>query len=156
MSSQNLSTFNKNDIGDCSHLKVGIVWSKWNSDITDNLYDGAYSTLIKLGVNKENIISYKVPGSFELVYAANNMSRKDVDAIICLGCVIRGETSHFDYICNSVSNGIMNLNIELDIPVIFGVLTDNTKQQSIDRSGGKLGNKGVEAAVTAVQMALLK
>ena len=84
------------------------------------------------------------------------MSSKDVDAIICLGCVIRGETSHFDYICNSVSNGIMNLNIELDVPVIFGVLTDNTKQQSIDRSGGKLGNKGVEAAVTAVQMALLK
>ena len=84
------------------------------------------------------------------------MSKKNVDVIICLGCVIRGETSHFDYICNSVSNGIMNLNIELDIPVIFGVLTDNTKQQSIDRSGGKLGNKGVEAAVTAVQMALLK
>ena len=156
MSSQNLSTFNKNDIGDCSHLKVGIVCSKWNSDITDNLYDGAYSTLIKLGVNKENIISYKVPGSFELVYGAYKMSKKNVDVIICLGCVIRGETSHFDYICNSVSNGIMNLNIELDIPVIFGVLTDNTKQQSIDRSGGKLGNKGVEAAVTAVQMALLK
>ena len=94
--------------------------------------------------------------SFELVYGANKMSNKNVDAIICLGCVIRGETSHFDYICNSVSNGIMNLNIELDIPVIFGVLTDNTKQQSLDRSGGKLGNKGIEAAVTAVQMAILK
>ena len=156
MSSQNLSNFNKNDIGDCSHLKIGIVYSNWNSDITDNLYDGAFSTLIELGVNKENITSFKVPGSFELVHGANKMSKKNVDAIICLGCVIRGETSHFDYICNSVSNGIMNLNIELDIPVIFGVLTDNTKQQSIDRSGGKLGNKGVEAAVTAVQMALLK
>ena len=156
MSSQNLSTFNKNDIGDCSHLKIGIVYSKWNSDITDNLYDGAFSTLIDLGINKKNIYSFKVPGSFELVYGALKMSKKNVDAIICLGCVIRGETSHFDYICNSVSNGIMNLNIELDIPIIFGVLTDNTKQQSIDRSGGKLGNKGVEAAVTAVQMALLK
>ena len=156
MSSQNLSNFNKNDIGDCSHLKIGIVYSNWNSDITDNLYDGAFSTLIELGINKENITSFKVPGSFELVHGANKMSKKNVDAIICLGCVIRGETSHFDYICNSVSNGIMNLNIKLDIPVIFGVLTDNTKQQSIDRSGGKLGNKGIEAAVTAVQMALLK
>ena len=156
MSSQNLSTFNKNDIGDCSHLKIGIVYSKWNSDITDNLYDGAFSTLIDLGINKKNISSFKVPGSFELVYGALKMSKKNVDEIICLGCVIRGETSHFDYICNSVSNGIMNLNIELDIPIIFGVLTDNTKQQSIDRSGGKLGNKGVEAAITAVQMALLK
>ena len=156
MSSQNLSTFNKNDIGDCSHLKIGIVYSNWNSDITNNLYHGAFSTLIELGINKENITSFKVPGSFELIYAANKMSKKNVDAIICLGCVIRGETSHFDYICNSVSNGIMNLNIELDIPVIFGVLTDNTKQQSIDRSGGRLGNKGIEAAVTAVQMALLK
>ena len=156
MSSQNLSNLNKNDIGDCSHLKIGIVYSSWNSDITDKLYDGAFSTLIELGVNKENITSFKVPGSFELVYAANKISKKYIDVIICLGCIIRGETSHFDYICNSVSNGIMNLNIELDIPVIFGVLTDNTKQQSIDRSGGKLGNKGIEAAVTAVQMALLK
>ena len=156
MSSKNLSNFNKSDIGDCSHLKIGIVYSSWNSDITDNLYDGAFTTLIELGINKENITSFKVPGSFELVYGANKMSNKNVDAIICLGCVIRGETSHFDYICNSVSNGIMNLNIELDIPVIFGVLTDNTKQQSLDRSGGKLGNKGIEAAVTAVQMALLK
>ena len=156
MSSQNLSNFNKNDIGDCSHLKIGIVYSNWNSDITDNLYDGAFSTLIELGVNKENITSFKVPGSFELVHGANKMSKKNVDAIICLGCVIRGETSHFDYICNSVSNGIMNLNIELDIPVIFGVLTDNTKQQSLERSGGRLGNKGIEAAVTSVQMALLK
>ena len=118
MSSQNLSTFNKNNIGDCSHLKVGIVCSKWNSDITDNLYDGAISTLIKLGVKKENITSFKVPGSFELIYGANKMSKKNVDVIICLGCVIRGETSHFDYICNSVSNGIMNLNIELDVRIL--------------------------------------
>ena len=156
MSSQNLSNFNKIDIGDCSHLKIGIVYSSWNSEITDNLYDGAFTTLIELGINKENITSFKVPGSFELVYGANKMSNKNVDAIVCLGCVIRGETSHFDYICNSVSNGIMNLNIELDIPVIFGVLTDNTKQQSLDRSGGRLGNKGIEAAVTSVQMALVK
>ena len=156
MSSQNLSSFNKNKIGDCSHLNIGIVCSNWNSDITDNLYDGAFSTLIDLGVSKINITSFKVPGSFELVYGAKMMSKKNIDAIICLGCVIRGETSHFDYICNSVSNGIMKLNTELDIPVIFGVLTDESKQQSIDRSGGKLGNKGIEAAITAVQMALLK
>ena len=156
MSSQNLSFFDKSDIGDCSHLNVGIVCSKWNSDITENLYDGAFSTLMELGINKNNIISIKVPGTFELVYGANKMSKKNVDVIICLGCVIRGETSHFDYICNSASNGIMNLNIILDIPVIFGVLTDDTKQQSIERSGGKLGNKGIEAAVTAVYMALLK
>tara|TARA_B100000575_G_scaffold260460_1_gene233460 strand:+ start:741 stop:1211 length:471 start_codon:yes stop_codon:yes gene_type:complete len=156
MSSHNLSSFKKNDIGDCCHLKIGIVCSNWNSDITHNLYEGALSTLIDLGVNKENITSLKVPGSFELVYGAKKISKKNIDVIICLGCVIRGETSHFDYICNSVSNGIINLNIELDVPVIFGVLTDETKQQSIDRSGGKLGNKGIEAAVTAVQMALLK
>ena len=156
MSSQNLSAFNKNNIGDCGHLKVGIVCSKWNNEITDNLYDGAISTLIELGINKENITSFKVPGSFELVYGAKKLSKKNVDVIICLGCVIKGETSHFDYICSSVSNGIMNLNIELDVPVIFGILTDHNKQQSIDRSGGKLGNKGIEAAVTAVQMALLK
>ena len=109
MSSQNLSAFNKNNIGDCSHLKVGIVCSKWNNEITDNLYDGAISTLIELGINKENITSFKVPGSFELVYGAKKLSKKNVDVIICLGCVIKGETSHFDYICSSVSNGIMNL-----------------------------------------------
>ena len=117
MSSQNLSTFNKNDIGDCSHLKVGIVCSKWNSDITDNLYDGAYSTLIKLGVNKENIISYKVPGSFEIVYAANKMSSKDVDAIICLGCVIRGETSHYNIVSNNSAKALIDLAINNTIPI---------------------------------------
>ena len=156
MSSQNLSNFNKNDIGDCSHLKIGIVYSNWNSDITDNLYDGAFSTLIELGINKENITSFKVPGSFELVHGANKMSQKNVDAIICLGCVIRGETSHFDYICSSVSQGIMQLNLTSSMPIIFCILTDHNKQQSIDRSGGKYGNKGVECAYAALQMLSIK
>ena len=156
MSSQNLSFYNKNDIGDCSHLKIGIVYSMWNSEITKNLYDGALSTLLDLNVKKDKIKTYQVPGSFELIHGAKKLSYKGVDAIICLGCIIKGETNHFDYICNAVSNGIMNLNIQLDIPVIFGVLTDNFKQQSIDRSGGKLGNKGIEAAITALKMALLK
>lgn len=156
MSSANFSNYNKEDIGDCKHLKIGIIHSKWNSKITDNLFAGAYSTLIDLGVVKKNITTYEVPGSFELVHGAKKMSKNNVDVIICIGCVIKGETSHFDYICSSVSNGIINLNIHLNVPVIFGVLTDNTIQQSIDRSGGKLGNKGIEAAVTAVKMALLK
>ena len=107
-------------------------------------------------MKKKNITTYEVPGSFELVHGAKKMSKNNVNVIICIGCVIKGETSHFDYICSSVSNGIINLNIHLNVPVIFGVLTDNTIQQSIDRSGGKLGNKGIEAAVTAVKMALLK
>ena len=156
MSSKNLSIYNKEKIGDCSHLKVGIVCSDWNSDITNNLFEGAYSTLIDFNVNEKNIVFFNVPGSFELVYGAKKMSKKDVDVVICLGCVIKGETSHFDHICSSVSNGIMSLNIELDIPIIFGVLTDNNKQQSVDRSGGKFGNKGTEAAITALKMALLK
>lgn len=152
---KDLSYYNKEDIPNAKELSFGIVVSKWNSEITDKLYEGALNTLIKCGATKDNIISYEVPGSYELVFGAKTIAKKNIDAIICLGSVIQGETKHFDYICHSVANGIKDLNIKLDIPVIFGVLTDNTMQQAIDRSGGKNGNKGIEAAITAIKMAVL-
>ena len=149
----NLSDYNKDTLPNVSNLKFGIVVSQWNKEITDGLYKGAYSTLIDCGVFGENIKKLEVPGSFELIFGAKILSRKDIDAIICLGSVIQGETKHFDYVCQAVSNGIKDLNISLDIPVIFGVLTDNTMDQAINRSGGKHGNKGIEAAITAIKMA---
>ena len=152
---KDLSYYNKEDVPNAKELSFGIVVSKWNSEITDKLYVGALNTLIECGAKKDNIISYEVPGSYELVFGAKTMAKKNIDAIICLGSVIQGETKHFDYICHSVANGIKDLNIKLDIPVVFGVLTDNTMQQAIDRSGGKNGNKGVEAAITAIKMAVL-
>jgi 6,7-dimethyl-8-ribityllumazine synthase len=133
-------------------MKIGIVVSQWNNKITDGLYNGAFTTLIESGVLENNIEKIEVPGSFELIFGAKLLSRKDVDAIICLGSVIQGETKHFDYVCQAVSNGVKDLNISLNIPVIFGVLTDNTMEQAVNRSGGKHGNKGVEAAVTAINM----
>jgi len=148
----NLSDFNKDSLPDSSNMKIGIVVPKWNNKITDGLYNGAFTTLIESGVLENNIKKLEVPGSFELIFGAKVLSRKDVDAIICLGSVIQGETKHFDYVCQAVSNGIKDLNISLNIPVIFGVLTDNTMQQAVNRSGGKHGNKGVEAAVTAIKM----
>ena len=148
----NLSDFNKDSLPNSSNMKIGIVVSKWNNKITDGLYNGAFTTLIESGVSENNIEKIEVPGSFELIFGAKLLSRKDVDAIICLGSVIQGETKHFDYVCQAVSNGIKDLNISLDIPVIFGVLTDNTMEQALNRSGGKHGNKGVEAAVTAIKM----
>ena len=148
----NLSNFNKDSLPDSSNMKIGIVVSQWNNKITDGLYNGAYSTLIESGISENNIEKIEVPGSFELIFGAKILCRKDVDAIICLGSVIKGETKHFDYVCQAVSNGIKDLNISLDIPVIFGVLTDNTMEQAVYRSGGKHGNKGVEAAVTAIKM----
>ena len=148
----NLSDFNKDSLPDSSNMKIGIVVSQWNNKITDGLYNGAYTTLIESGISENNIEKIEVPGSFELIFGAKILCRKDVDAIICLGSVIKGETKHFDYVCQAVSNGIKDLNISLDIPVIFGVLTDNTMEQAVNRSGGKHGNKGVEAAVTAIKM----
>jgi len=151
----NLSDYNKESLPDVSGLRFGIVVSQWNKNITDGLYKGAHSTLIDCGVLEENIKKLEVPGSFELIFGAKILSRKDIDAIICLGSVIQGETKHFDYVCQAVSNGIKDLNISLEIPVIFGVLTDNTMEQAVNRSGGKHGNKGVEAAITAIKMAYL-
>tara|TARA_Y100000813_G_scaffold170151_1_gene132889 strand:+ start:171 stop:653 length:483 start_codon:yes stop_codon:yes gene_type:complete len=149
----NLSDYKKDTLPNVSNLKFGIVVSQWNKEITDGLFNGAYSTLIDCGVLEENIKKLEVPGSFELIFGTKILSKKNVDAIICLGSVIKGQTKHFDYVCQGVTNGIKDLNISLGIPVIFGVLTDNTMDQAINRSGGKHGNKGVEAAITAIKMA---
>ena len=151
----NLSDYDKSNLPNVSKMRFGIVVSQWNDDITDGLYKGAYNTLLDCGVSKDNIIKLEVPGSFELIYGTKILYKRNCDAIICLGSVIQGETKHFDYVCQGVTNGIKDLNIALDIPVIFGVLTDNTKEQAINRSGGIHGNKGVEAAITAIKMAHL-
>ena len=145
----------KSNLPNVSKMRFGIVVSQWNDYITDGLYKGAYNTLLDCGVSKDNIIKLEVPGSFELIYGTKILYKRNCDAIICLGSVIKGETKHFDYVCQGVTNGIKDLNIALDIPVIFGVLTDNTIEQAINRSGGIHGNKGVEAAVTAINMAHL-
>ena len=139
-----------------SNLKIGIVVSEWNSDITNNLLSGTVKELIRNGLNEKNISVNWVPGSFELIYGCKHMLKKNFNAIIAIGCVIKGDTDHYEYICSSVSNGIMQLNIESDIPVIFCVLTDHNKDQSHERSGGKHGNKGSEAAIAAIKMASFK
>ena len=151
----NLSDYNMEEVPSSEGMRFAIIVSEWNNHITENLYIGAEKTLIKLGTKQNDIVRIDVPGSFELVFGAKIASKYNYDAIICLGSVIKGETDHFDYICNAVSLGIKDLNVHGDVPVIFGVLTDNNEQQSIDRSGGKHGNKGVEAAITAIKMAVL-
>ena len=130
----NLSDYKKDTLPNVSNLKFGIVVSQWNKEITDGLFNGAYSTLIDCGVLEENIKKLEVPGSFELIFGTKILSKKNVDAIICLGSVIKGQTKHFDYVCQGVTNGIKDLNISLGIPVIFGVLTDNTMDQAINLS----------------------
>jgi len=150
----NLSEYVPCDVPDVSEMSFGIVVSEWNSDITNNLKDGAYNTLIHHGAKPENIVVAYVPGSFELVYGAKRLAKSiQPNAIIGLGCVIRGETPHFNYICSGVTQGFANLNCQGEIPFIFGLLTNDTMQQAIDRAGGIHGNKGVEAAVTAIKMA---
>ncbi|RXJ50683.1 6,7-dimethyl-8-ribityllumazine synthase [Gelidibacter gilvus] len=153
---QNLSDYDKNTIPNAKDFRFGIVVSEWNNNITDNLHKGALDTLVGHGVLAENIISWHVPGSYELIYGSKKMQDQKVDAVIAIGCVIQGETKHFDFVCEAVSLGIKDLNVLHDTPVIFCVLTDNNMQQSIDRSGGKHGNKGVEAAVVAIKMAALR
>ena len=151
----NLSLFNKEEIPNAGIMRFGIVVANWNEEVTNGLLQGAKQTLLECGALESNIIIMEVPGSFELVYGAKIMAKKKVDAIICLGSIIQGKTKHFDFVCNAVSLGVKDLNISLNIPVIFGVLTDNTLQQAKNRSGGKHGNKGVEAAITAIKMACL-
>ena len=151
----NLSDYNIEEVPSSEGMRFAIIVSEWNNHITENLYIGAEKTLIKLGTKQNDIVRIDVPGSFELVFGAKIASKYNYDAIICLGSVIKGETDHFDYICNAVSLGVKDLNVHGDVPVIFGVLTDNNEQQSIDRSGGKHGNKGIEAAITAIKMAVL-
>lgn len=150
---KNLSDFTTDNLPDVSGKTFAIVVSEWNTDVTHALYTGAYDTLLKYGAKEENIISTKVPGSFELSLGAQKMAQqKNIDAVICLGCVIQGETRHFDFICQAVADGITNVSLKYDKPVIFGVLTPNTQEQAMDRAGGKHGNKGDEAAITAIKM----
>jgi len=157
MATVNLSQFNKEELANVDNFRFGIVVSEWNKDITANLLEGVLSTFIDLKIRKQNISIVKVPGSFELIYATHKLCKSNVfDAVISIGNIIRGETSHFDYICSAVAQGIKDINILTQTPAIFCVLTDENKQHSIDRSGGKYGNKGVEAAVTAIKMAQLK
>src|SRR4051812_39185247 len=148
---KNLSEAEDSSVGDARAFRFGIVYAAWNHSITNALRDASVATLLKHGAVKENIIIKEVPGSFELTLGAQFMAEfSNVDAVICLGCVIQGETRHFDFICDAVANGITQLNLKYNKPVIFGVLTTDTMQQAIDRAGGKHGNKGVEAAVTAI------
>lgn len=153
MATKNLSDYDVNKVPDGADMRIGIVVSEWNQEITFALRDGAVNTLIKHGVKEENIVVDYVPGTFELTYAGNLMVNSDhFDSVIVLGCVIRGETPHFDYVCQGVTQGITAINATSDIPVIFGVLTTENQQQAIDRAGGKLGNKGDECAITAIKM----
>lgn len=157
MATTNLSHYDKTTIPNASQFRFGIVVSEWNPEITHSMHQGAIDTLLDCGAKQENIVSWDVPGSFELVYGCSKMIEShQVDAIIAIGNVIQGETKHFDFVCEGVTQGIVDLNIKHDVPVIFCVLTDNNRQQSIDRSGGKLGNKGVECAVAAIKMAALR
>lgn len=153
MATVNLSDYEPLQINNAGEFNIGIVFSEWNGFITHNLRDAALEILEKEGVKKENITVFPVPGAFELTYASMQLCKeKKYDAVIAIGCVIRGETPHFDYVCSAVAQGIKDCNVYTDVPTIFCVLTDDTKEQSVARSGGDLGNKGVEAAVTALKM----
>lgn len=155
-SGKNLSNYDKDSLPDASALRIGVVVSEWNDRITYSLFEGARVTLMDCGVSEENIVRWNVPGSFELPFGCRKMIHQiEVDAVIAIGSVIRGETAHFDFVCQATALGIKDLNLQQDIPVIFCVLTDDNLQQALDRSGGKHGNKGSEAAVAAIKMALL-
>ena len=154
---KNLSDYDPAGIPDGSMLRIGIVVSEWNEEITAALLEGTLNTLKKHGVPEENIHIRSVPGSFEIPFGARIVADlHSPDAVICLGCVIQGETRHFDYICQGVTHGITELNLDYNIPFIFGILTTNNLEQAKDRAGGKHGNKGDEAAVTALKMAALR
>ena len=154
---KNLSSYNPQDIPNAEDKIFGIVVSEWNDKITNGLFDGAEAALLDCGVLPENIIRWNVPGSFELIYGSKKMiETQNVDCVITIGCVIKGETMHFEFVCEGVTQGIKDLNSKSDVPVIFCLLTDNNEQQSIDRSGGIHGNKGTEAAIAAIKMADLR
>ncbi|MDD4637287.1 MAG: 6,7-dimethyl-8-ribityllumazine synthase [Bacteroidales bacterium] len=152
----NLSTYDEASVSNAEGKRFGIVVADWNSNITFKLLDGAIGAFTEHGVRPEDIIVKHVPGSFELVFAARQMAeRAKVDAVIVLGCVVRGDTPHFDYVCQGVTQGIASLNLKYNIPFIFGMVTTNTMQQAEDRAGGIHGNKGVEGAITAIIMSQL-
>ena len=153
MATVNLSNYKPLQLQDADSFRIGIVVSEWNDFVTHNLRDGALEVLKTEGVIDDNIKVFSVPGAFELNYASMQLCKeRKFDAVIAIGCVIRGETPHFDYVCSAVAQGIKDCNILTDVPTIFCLLTDDNKEQSVARSGGNLGNKGVEAAVTALQM----
>ena len=155
---KNLSFYDKATIPNAKNFRFGIVVSEWNPKVTEGMFQGAFDALKDCGALNDNIVRWDVPGSFELVYGCKRMQKSYdmLDVVIAIGSVIQGETKHFDYVCEGVSQGIKDLNVQSDIPVIFCVLTDNTLQQAIDRSGGKHGNKGSEAAIAAIKMAQLR
>jgi 6,7-dimethyl-8-ribityllumazine synthase len=156
-SSKNLSQYDESSIPSAEGMSFGIVVSEWNSTITHVLYEGCRETLLRHGAKEENLHTVQVPGSFELPAGAKMLaSARKLDAVICIGCVIKGETSHNEYINHAVAAGLTNLSIVSGIPFIFGVLTPDSEQQALDRAGGRHGNKGVEAAVTAIRMAALR
>ncbi|MBQ1909312.1 MAG: 6,7-dimethyl-8-ribityllumazine synthase [Bacteroidaceae bacterium] len=149
----NLSDYDANTLPSTEGMRFGIVVSEWNSNVTGALLDGAVSTLMKNGVGEDKILVKSVPGSFELVFGASQMVKSGlVDAVIAIGCVIRGDTPHFDYICMGATQGLAELNLHGEVPVIYGLLTCNNMEQALQRCGGSLGNKGDEAAVTAIRM----
>ncbi|WP_336070188.1 6,7-dimethyl-8-ribityllumazine synthase [Mesoflavibacter sp. CH_XMU1404-2] len=156
MATTDLSAYDKASIPNGKQFRFGIVVSEWNDNITEGLLKGAKDTLLEHGVKPENIIVWHVPGSYELIYGSKKMQEQMVNTVIAIGSVIQGETKHFDFVCEAVAQGIKDLNVQRETPVIFCVLTDNNMQQAIDRSGGKHGNKGVEAAVAALKMAELR
>lgn len=149
----NLSSYESHSIPTGKGKRIGIVVSQWNQEITDSLMQGGYETLTKFGVRQEDIIVERVPGSFELTFGAKKLIEKgNIDCVIVLGCVIQGETPHFRFVCESVTQGVTELNLRHNTPVVFGLLTTNTLEQAQERSGGKHGNKGDEAAITALKM----
>ncbi len=154
---KNLSAYDDASLPNAAEFTFGVVVAEWNASITHALYEGCYDTLIRHGAKPENIHTIQVPGSFELPAGARLLASKhNPDAVICLGCVIKGETSHNEYINQAVANGLINLSIATGRPFIFGVLTPNDEAQALERAGGIHGNKGVESAVTAIRMAALK
>jgi len=151
----NLSVYDAGEVPSGKNFAIAIVVAEWNAQITELLFQGAYNTLIQHEVPAIKIARINVPGSFELIYGAKHAQSKGFDAVIVIGSVIQGETKHFDFVCEGVVQGIKDLNIQSTIPIIFCVLTDNNLQQAIDRSGGKYGNKGIEAAIAALKMVQL-
>ncbi|MCQ2131840.1 MAG: 6,7-dimethyl-8-ribityllumazine synthase [Bacteroidaceae bacterium] len=151
----NLSLYDINSVPDASGMKIGIVVAEWNENITGALLQGALDTLLLNGVKEEDIHTETVPGSFELVFGSAQMAQTDVDAVIAIGCVIRGDTPHFDYICQGTTQGLAHLNATQGKPIIYGLLTTNNLEQAQERAGGRLGNKGDECAVTAIKMVAL-
>ena len=150
---KNLSTFSTTGLPDVSNKKFAIIVAEWNSEITEALFEGAYQTLLDNGAKADNIVRANVPGSYELSFGSQIFAQKpEIDAVIALGCVIQGETKHNDYINHAVAGGLTDVALKYNKPVIFGVLTPNNQQQALDRAGGIHGNKGDEAAITAIKM----